>query len=417
MNAGESKKFSTFSALSLLDSSPTATFPEDMPTQKEVLAAFVAARTALKWSPEEDIFSRTQEIKKICQSLENTGNIDSLCQFMWSLPKRSDLWEVLNQDEVILRSRALIAFHTRNFAELYSLLEHHNFSKASHAKMQALWLEAHYQEAERLRGRALGPVDKYRVRKKHPLPKTIWDGEQKTHCFKERTRTLLREWYLQDPYPGPNKKRELANATGLTPTQVGNWFKNRRQRDRAAASKNQRIILPEDSEEEISVDTKVPPSSSSPLMNQVKQLSPPSVCLDDVNLAKLKPLSSPSRLSPFSAESLIDRKRSFHGYFGEKSVGDDWIGRTMPVVPPISVAMAHLVPDFRSASLPQWYLQASCALATLLPPDLRGLVPQLPSFIFPSLSPSNLPLPQFHVEQITSSSSSKTQESETTASL
>lgn len=83
-----------------------------------------------------------------------------------------------------------------------------------------------------------GPVDKYRVRKKFPLPRTIWDGEQKTHCFKERTRSLLREWYLQDPYPNPTKKRELASATGLTPTQVGNWFKNRRQRDRAAAQKN-----------------------------------------------------------------------------------------------------------------------------------------------------------------------------------
>lgn len=121
-----------------------------------------------------------------------------------------------------------------------------------------MWLEAHYHEAEKLRGRPLGnlenylqfqlinltnlnqlgPVDKYRVRKKFPLPRTIWDGEQKTHCFKERTRSLLREWYLQDPYPNPTKKRELASATGLTPTQVGNWFKNRRQRDRAAAAKN-----------------------------------------------------------------------------------------------------------------------------------------------------------------------------------
>ena len=121
-------------------------------------------------------------------------------------------------------------------------------------------MNGHIQEAEKLRGRPLGPVDKYRVRKKYPLPRTIWDGEQKTHCFKERTRSLLREWYLQgmherrffcfvfrsntntiaisDPYPNPSKKRELAQATGLTPTQVGNWFKNRRQRDRAAAAKN-----------------------------------------------------------------------------------------------------------------------------------------------------------------------------------
>lgn len=79
------------------------------------------------------------------------------------------------------------------------------------------------------------------MRKKYPMPRTIWDGEQKTHCFKERTRSLLREWYLQDPYPNPTKKRELAQATGLTPTQVGNWFKNRRQRDRAAAAKNRLV--------------------------------------------------------------------------------------------------------------------------------------------------------------------------------
>lgn len=63
------------------------------------------------------------------------------------------------------------------------------------------------------------------------------------HCCvlyvsKERTRSLLREWYLQDPYPNPSRKRHLAQATGLTPTQVGNWFKNRRQRDRAASAKN-----------------------------------------------------------------------------------------------------------------------------------------------------------------------------------
>uniref|UniRef100_A0A183U9A5 Homeobox domain-containing protein n=1 Tax=Toxocara canis TaxID=6265 RepID=A0A183U9A5_TOXCA len=48
----------------------------------------------------------------------------------------------------------------------------------------------------------------------------------------------LREWYLQDPYPNPSKKKELASKTGLTAMQVGNWFKNRRQRDRAAAAKN-----------------------------------------------------------------------------------------------------------------------------------------------------------------------------------
>uniref|UniRef100_A0A8D0GYI0 SIX homeobox 6 n=1 Tax=Sphenodon punctatus TaxID=8508 RepID=A0A8D0GYI0_SPHPU len=179
-----------------------------------------------------------QQVAGVCETLEESGDIERLGRFLWSLPVAPAACEALNKNESVLRARAIVAFHTGNYRELYHLLENHKFTKDSHGKLQALWLEAHYQEAEKLRGRPLGPVDKYRVRKKFPLPRTIWDGEQKTHCFKERTRHLLREWYLQDPYPNPSKKRELAQATGLTPTQVGNWFKNRRQRDRAAAAKN-----------------------------------------------------------------------------------------------------------------------------------------------------------------------------------
>ncbi|KAG8185943.1 hypothetical protein JTE90_010726 [Oedothorax gibbosus] len=178
------------------------------------------------------------QVAAVCETLEESGDIERLGRFLWSLPVAHPNCSELNKNEAVLRARALVAFHTGSFRELYHILESHRFTKASHTKLQAMWLEAHYQEAEKLRGRPLGPVDKYRVRKKYPLPRTIWDGEQKTHCFKERTRSLLREWYLQDPYPNPTKKRELAQATGLTPTQVGNWFKNRRQRDRAAAAKN-----------------------------------------------------------------------------------------------------------------------------------------------------------------------------------
>uniref|UniRef100_A0A8C9UDR1 SIX homeobox 2 n=1 Tax=Serinus canaria TaxID=9135 RepID=A0A8C9UDR1_SERCA len=80
-------------------------------------------------------------------------------------------------------------------------------------------------------------VGKYRVRRKFPLPRSIWDGEETSYCFKEKSRSVLREWYAHNPYPSPREKRELAEATGLTTTQVSNWFKNRRQRDRAAEAK------------------------------------------------------------------------------------------------------------------------------------------------------------------------------------
>uniref|UniRef100_A0A915HUA7 Homeobox domain-containing protein n=1 Tax=Romanomermis culicivorax TaxID=13658 RepID=A0A915HUA7_ROMCU len=205
--------------------------------------------------PPPAVFTFTPEtVSNVCEQLEESGNVERLAAFLWSLMSHPNFAE-LSKCEAVLKARALVAFHMCHFRELYQLLENNRFSKGSHGKLQAMWLEAHYQvrkrvrpwqtetqqlfqEAEKLRGRPLGPVDKYRVRKKFPMPRTIWDGEQKTHCFKERTRSLLREWYLQDPYPNPTKKRELAQKTGLTPTQVGNWFKNRRQRDRAAAAKN-----------------------------------------------------------------------------------------------------------------------------------------------------------------------------------
>ena len=45
-------------------------------------------------------------------------------------------------------------------------------------------------EAEKLRGRPLGAVGKYRIRRKFPLPRTIWDGEETSYCFKEKSRQV-----------------------------------------------------------------------------------------------------------------------------------------------------------------------------------------------------------------------------------
>ena len=77
-----------------------------------------------------------------------------------------------------------------------------------------------------------GAVDKYRLRRKFPLPRTIWDGEETVYCFKEKSRNSLKETYKLNRYPTPDEKKALAKKTGLTLTQVSNWFKNRRQRDR-----------------------------------------------------------------------------------------------------------------------------------------------------------------------------------------
>ncbi|CAB3398278.1 unnamed protein product [Caenorhabditis bovis] len=182
-----------------------------------------------------------EQITKTCEQLEEAGDVDRLARFLWSIPPPQA--QEVASNEAVLRARALVCFHMGNFRELYSILENNKFAPKSHPKLQEMWHEAHYREQEKNRGKPLCAVDKYRVRKKFPMPRTIWDGEQKTHCFKERTRSLLREWYLKDPYPNPAKKKELASATGLTAMQVGNWFKNRRQRDRAAAAKNKQNII------------------------------------------------------------------------------------------------------------------------------------------------------------------------------
>ena len=36
---------------------------------------------------------------------------------------------------------------------MYAIMENHKFNPIYHGKLQSMWQEAHYQEAEKLRGR------------------------------------------------------------------------------------------------------------------------------------------------------------------------------------------------------------------------------------------------------------------------
>ncbi len=157
--------------------------------------------------------------------------MERLARFLWTLP--SD--ESLQSNETVLRARAAVSYHRGNFKEVYTILQSYSFNSAFHPELQDLWYRGHYGEAEKSRGRGLGAVDKYRIRRKFPLPRTIWDGEETVYCFKEKSRKMLKECYRMNKYPTPEEKRNLAKVTGLTLTQVSNWFKNRRQRDRAPA--------------------------------------------------------------------------------------------------------------------------------------------------------------------------------------
>ncbi|XP_072284350.1 homeobox protein SIX4-like isoform X2 [Pyxicephalus adspersus] len=201
------------------DALEAAPFSMESGTEEGVKSE-VGAPYTLAFSPEH--------VACVCEALQQGGDLDRLARFLWSLPQS----ELLRGNESILKARALVAFHQGRYQELFSVLESHNFEPGNHAALQDLWYKARYNEAERARGRPLGAVDKYRLRRKFPLPRTIWDGEETVYCFKEKSRNALKELYKHNRYPSPAAKRNLAKITGLSLTQVSNWFKNRRQRDR-----------------------------------------------------------------------------------------------------------------------------------------------------------------------------------------
>nr|NP_001072005.1 transcription factor protein [Ciona intestinalis]BAE06689.1 transcription factor protein [Ciona intestinalis] len=177
------------------------------------------------------------QVSCICQDLLQRRQIDCLSSFLVTLPKHL----LYGANENMLKARALVAFKQRKFTDLYQLLESHTFSPSNHKLLQNLWYSAHYAEAEKARGRPLGAVDKYRIRRKFSLPRTIWDGEEMVYCFKEKSRLALKECYKKNKYPTPDDKRHLAEDTGLSILQVSNWFKNRRQRDRSPQNKKQNV--------------------------------------------------------------------------------------------------------------------------------------------------------------------------------
>jgi homeobox protein SIX4 len=189
----------------------------------------------LKLSPtnsEQSLIVTIDQLACICEAIQQSGQIDKLIKLLQSLPEKSSSTTLIHQHDSILKSRAIIYYFQSKFRELYYLLETHPFDNHHHSELQQLWYKARYMEAENNRGKSLGAVDKYRIRRKYPLPKTIWDGEETIYCFKEKSRQVLKDCYKLNRYPTPDNKRLLTKKTGLTLTQVTNWFKNRRQRDR-----------------------------------------------------------------------------------------------------------------------------------------------------------------------------------------
>ena len=59
-----------------------------------------------------------------------------------------------------MRAKATVAYHIGNYRELYHIMESREFDSRYHMELQEMWYKAHYMEAQKIRGRPLGAVDK-----------------------------------------------------------------------------------------------------------------------------------------------------------------------------------------------------------------------------------------------------------------
>ena len=51
------------------------------------------------------------QVASVCQVLEEAGDIDRLARFLWSLPALPCVLEALANNEILLRARAIVAYH------------------------------------------------------------------------------------------------------------------------------------------------------------------------------------------------------------------------------------------------------------------------------------------------------------------
>ena len=183
--------------------------------------------------------SRTQLNFALKQVLSQTkDNVENLAEFIESIPPA-----LSGVTEYLMAIKAMVYFKKKNTMEVIRILESTKFREIPWEPLQRLWFEAQYEHEEQLKGRKLGAVDKYRVRKKWPIPPTISDGTGtclvgvNRDLFTPQCRRILWDYYHIEKFPDTTLKIIIAKRSGLTFAQVNNWFKNRRQRDRLARSK------------------------------------------------------------------------------------------------------------------------------------------------------------------------------------
>lgn len=55
------------------------------------------------------------QVATVCETLEESGDIERLARFLWSLPVSFPNMRELEHSEAVLRARAIVAYHTGQF--------------------------------------------------------------------------------------------------------------------------------------------------------------------------------------------------------------------------------------------------------------------------------------------------------------
>uniref|UniRef100_A0A0N4ZA45 Homeobox domain-containing protein n=1 Tax=Parastrongyloides trichosuri TaxID=131310 RepID=A0A0N4ZA45_PARTI len=173
----------------------------------------------------------------------SVDQLECICEALYQEKNGERLVTLFKTDCIIMnyypysssvqRAYLYALYHSQKFDQLFNAISHSKFEEKYFEELQDLWYKARYAENELRKQKELGPVEKYRLRKKHPPPRSIWDGQETIYSFKENSRKVLRQFYRKNKYPTTEEKKDISRITGLKLMQISNWFKNRRQRDKS----------------------------------------------------------------------------------------------------------------------------------------------------------------------------------------
>ncbi|KAK6107911.1 Homeobox domain family protein [Brugia pahangi] len=200
----------------------------------------------------------SDQIDCICEALYQARDGAKLLELFEPIANNIMFYRCRYYSSSVLRAYLYALYYGKRYEELFQTIASNTFEQRFYNELQDLWYKARYAENEERRQKELGAVEKYRLRKKHPPPRSIWDGQETIYSFKENARKLwltdlpsqekntsdniqfaiiiLRQFYRKNKYPTLEDKKEIARITDLKIIQISNWFKNRRQRDKSSST-------------------------------------------------------------------------------------------------------------------------------------------------------------------------------------